>query len=71
LAGAEEINKKYSAGILAIVFGHWWVHKFIMGISKSKGNYKCLVSTVIGYATMCFNKLVVLIVMASAIIGLQ
>ncbi|MCM4173619.1 NINE protein [Arenibacter sp. TNZ] len=67
LAGAGGDNKKLLAGILAIVFGQLGVHKFIMGYQKE--GIIMLVSTVIGYATMCFI-IGSFIVMATAIIGL-
>ena len=67
LASAGGDNKKLLAGILAIVFGQLGVHKFILGYQKE--GIIMLVSTVIGYATMCFI-IGSFIVMATAIIGL-
>lgn len=67
LASAGGDNKKILAGILAIVFGQLGVHKFILGYQKE--GIILLVTTVIGYATMC---LIIgsFIVMATAIVGL-
>lgn len=67
LASAGGDNKKILAGILAIVFGQLGVHKFILGYQKE--GIILLVTTVIGYATMCFI-IGSFIVMATAIIGL-
>lgn len=67
LASAGGDNKKILAGILAIVFGQLGVHKFILGYQKE--GIIMLVTTIIGYATMCFI-IGSFIVMATAIIGL-
>jgi TM2 domain-containing membrane protein YozV len=67
LAGAGGDNKKVLVGVLAIVFGQLGVHKFILGYQKE--GIIMLVTTVIGYATMCFI-IGSFIVMATAIIGL-
>ena len=44
-------NKKVIAGILAILFGSLGVHKFILGYQRE--GIILLVSTIIGYATLC------------------
>ncbi|MCM4167606.1 hypothetical protein KCTC52924_00891 [Arenibacter antarcticus] len=67
LAGAGGENKKILVGILAIVFGQLGVHKFILGYQKE--GIIMLVTTVIGYATMCFI-IGSFIVMATMIVGL-
>lgn len=67
LAGAGGENKKVLVGILAIVFGQLGVHKFLLGYQKE--GIILLVSTIIGYITMCFI-VGSFIVMATAIIGL-
>tara|TARA_R110002012_G_scaffold263456_1_gene446197 strand:+ start:22062 stop:22475 length:414 start_codon:yes stop_codon:yes gene_type:complete len=65
--GASGDNKKILAGILAIVLGSLGIHKFILGYQKE--GIILLVTSVIGYATLC---LVVgsFILMATGIIGL-
>ncbi|WP_443217585.1 NINE protein [Sediminicola sp. 1XM1-17] len=45
-------NKKILAGILAIIFGHLGIHKFILGYQKE--GITLLVISIIGYATTCF-----------------
>jgi len=59
-------NKKILAGVLGILFGSLGVHKFILGYQKE--GIILLVTTIIGYATMCFI-IGSFIVMATAIIG--
>ena len=67
LASAGGENKKVLVGVLAIIFGQLGVHKFLLGYQKE--GIILLVSTIIGYATMC---LIVgsFIVMATAVIGI-
>ncbi|GGW48103.1 TM2 domain-containing protein [Arenibacter certesii] len=67
LASAGGENKKVLVGILAIVFGQLGVHKFMLGYQKE--GIILLVSTIIGYVTMCFI-IGSFIVMATAIIGI-
>ncbi len=65
--GASGENKKLLAGLLAIFLGSLGVHKFILGYQKE--GIILLVTTIVGYATMCF---VVgwFLVMAAWIVGL-
>ena len=44
-------NKKILAGVLAILFGSFGVHKFILGYQNE--GIILLVATIIGYATIC------------------
>ncbi|MDX1364176.1 TM2 domain-containing protein [Arenibacter latericius] len=67
LASAGGENKKVLVGILAIVFGQLGVHKFMLGYQKE--GIILLVTTIIGYVTMCFI-IGSFIVMATAIVGL-
>tara|TARA_R110000823_G_scaffold311951_1_gene438263 strand:- start:73 stop:573 length:501 start_codon:yes stop_codon:yes gene_type:complete len=66
LASAGGDNKKILVGVLAILFGQFGVHKFILGYQKE--GIIMLVATVVGYATMC---LIIgsFIVMATFIVG--
>lgn len=66
LASAGGENKKILVGVLAILFGQFGVHKFILGYQKE--GIIMLVATVIGYATMCFI-IGSFIVMATFIVG--
>lgn len=45
-------NKKILAGILAIILGSLGIHKFILGYQKE--GIILLVTSIIGYATVCF-----------------
>lgn len=60
-------NKKLLAGLLAIFLGSLGIHKFILGYQKE--GIILLVTTVVGYATMCFV-IGWFLVMAAWIVGL-
>ena len=60
-------NKKILAGVLAILLGSLGIHKFILGYQKE--GIILLVSTLIGYATLCIL-IGGFIVTATMIIGL-
>ncbi|ALM09261.1 hypothetical protein SB49_10410 [Sediminicola sp. YIK13] len=64
-AGGE--NKKILAGILAIIFGHLGIHKFILGYQKE--GIILLVISIFGYATTClfFGSFIIL---ATWIVGI-
>jgi TM2 domain-containing membrane protein YozV len=66
-SGAGGDNKKMLAGLLAIFLGSLGIHKFILGYQKE--GIILLVTTIVGYATMCF---VVgwFLVMAAWVIGI-
>ena len=66
-SGAGGDNKKMLAGLLAIFLGSLGIHKFILGYQKE--GIILLVTSVIGYATLC---LLVgsFILMATGVIGI-
>ncbi len=59
-------DKKVLAGILAILFGQFGVHKFILGYQKE--GFIMLACTIVGYVTICFG-IGVFICSAMGIIG--
>lgn len=44
-------NKRVLTGILAIILGHFGVHKFVLGYNSE--GFVILIATIIGYATLC------------------
>lgn len=66
-SGAGGDNKKMLAGLLAIFLGSLGIHKFILGYQKE--GIILLVTTIVGYATMCFV-IGWFLVMAAWIIGI-
>jgi len=66
-SGNSTDNKKLLAGLLAIFLGSLGIHKFILGYQKE--GIILLVTSVIGYATLCLL-IGTFILMATGIIGI-
>ncbi|WP_026703656.1 TM2 domain-containing protein [Flavobacterium soli] len=63
----QQDNKKVLAGIMAILFGSFGVHKFILGYNNE--GIILLVATAVGYLTLCFI-IGWFVIVATSIIGL-